>query len=236
MKKIIFLIIFFSFFLNNSFAYDLKKLNCNQEYLNKLELCRQSIIAWNYKSLDFICIQRPADMQLFQIILDDHFKKIDIKAKRTLNFLDRNKDYYFWNKENSPTFFDWINDIENDFWVYWKYYELYRKACFDEINRDFTACYREYQKKDDISSFTLMNSYNDICFWLAKTKLNIYKKVAFEILLLNKLDLRKDNRTWFMQDLRNSYSALARLFDINIWLIERIYARWPKKIKEAYTQ
>jgi hypothetical protein len=55
------------------------------------------------------------------------------------------------------------------------------------------------------------------------------------MLLLDKIALRKDNRTTFSQDLRKSYSNLARLFDININLLEKILFKWPLKIKEGFT-
>jgi hypothetical protein len=45
-------------------------------------------------------------MQLFQIVLDDHFKKIDKKMKKELEFLNENKDYYFRNNKDTPSFID----------------------------------------------------------------------------------------------------------------------------------
>ncbi len=237
MKKIFKFFLFLSIiFFTKTYAYDIDKLVCNNDYLRKLELCNQAIFAWSYKSLDFMCIQTKQELQLFQIVLDDHFKKIDKEIKEELNFLDTNKDYYFRDKEDTPSFLDWINDIEDNFWVYWKYYEKYRKACFNGINKDFAACVWEIPKKwsDAISFETMVHSYDDICFWLAKTKLEIYKNLAFELLILDKISLRKDNRIWFSQDLRKAYSSLARLMDININLLEKILFKWTIRIKQWY--
>jgi hypothetical protein len=69
---------------------------------------------------------------------------------------------------------------------------------------------------------------------LAMIKLNIYKKIAYNQLLLNKLQLRRDNRTIFMQATRKSYSYLLKLFDINISYLERIAFKWKIKIKNGY--
>jgi len=237
LKKTFSFLLLFLIFTNNSFALDIENTKCNSDYLRKLELCRQAIKSGSYKSLDFMCIQKNKEMQLFQIVLDDHFKKIDEKMKKELEFLDENKDYYFRNDKDSPSFIDWLNDIEKNFWVYWKFYNEYKKACFWIINNDFASCYRLMweTKTDEIALETLIYSYKDVCFWLAKTKLEIYSSVAFEMLLLDKIAIRKDNRTSFSQDLRKSYSNLARLFDININLLEKILFKWPLKIKEGFT-
>ncbi len=226
----IFFTIFFIFFVFN-FQTNAKVGKCNVEYIKKWEKCDREIKVGNYKSLDFVCINWGAWPQLFNIIMDSLFKEVDKKAKNSLYFLEENKDYYFkipksW--ERTKNFVDWIDDIEKDFWIYWKYYMMYKEICEKTLIEDFASC------KHKIETTELRKWYTQQCFNLAKTKLNIYKSVAYNTLILNRLQLRKDNRKIFMQKTRESYSYLLKLFDININYIERITFKWKVKIKNGY--
>ncbi len=227
----IFLIAIFLLFIFSINQVNAEVWKCKSEYIKKLKKCDREIRVWNYKSLDFICTQQKTWPQLFNIILDSLFKKVDIKAKNTLYFLENNKDYYFkipksW--EKTPNFMDWIDDIDKDFWEFWKYDTMYKKICEKTLIEDFASC------KDVLETSELRRWYTQKCMQLAKIKLNIYKSVAYNTLIMNKLQLRKDNRKNFMQATRQSYSNLLKLFDLNINYIERIAFKWKVKIKNGY--
>ena len=231
-KKIkkIFLTIFFLFFIFN-INTNAEVWKCNIEYIKKLRKCEREIRVWNYKSLDFICTQQNSWAQLFNIIMDDLFKVVDKQAKNSLYFLEKNKDYYFkipksW--EKTKNFMDWIDDIDKDFWEFWKYDMMYKTICKKTLIEDFASC------KDIAQISELRRWYNQKCMKLAKIKLNIYKSIAYNTLIMNKLQLRKDNRKTFMQTTRQSYSNLLKLFDTNINYIERIAFKWKVKIKNGY--
>lgn len=64
-----------------------------------------------------------------------------------------------------------------------------------------------------------------------KDKLRIYENVAINVLKLNKLSIRKDNKKTYQQENRWNYEKLIDLVNINIWYMERIWKKWPSKTK-----
>jgi hypothetical protein len=69
---------------------------------------------------------------------------------------------------------------------------------------------------------------------LAETKLNVYKQVAFDILILNKMYIRKDSMKKYVIEERKKYNILLDIMMVNIGYIERILSKWPSKIKNPY--
>lgn len=145
MKKIFLIFLIFSFFYKLHLQYD-----ATSSYLSKAEQCIKSQDK-NRSIEDFVCIQASNEDVLFQVILDEEFKKIDIfKMDEYLEALTNSKNQYAW-KWAKLTYFDWINaiwDKSREFkdlykgacnlsviesWkMYWKYliYFTWRKKCY----------------------------------------------------------------------------------------------------------
>ena len=54
------------------------------------------------------------------------------------------------------------------------------------------------------------------CKNLIQTKLEVNKQVAYDILKLNKLQVKKDEDKSFMQEQRTSYEKILDLFMVNL--------------------
>jgi hypothetical protein len=72
-----------------------------------------------------------------------------------------------------------------------------------------------------------------LCENLVATKLDIYKQVSFDVLKLNKSQIKNDTYKSVMQDQRGKYDRLIDLININLNFIERIWARVPYLVKDA---
>ncbi len=82
---------------------------------------------------------------------------------------------------------------------------------------------------NNISSF-----FNETtCTNLVQTKLEIYKEVSFQILKLNKNQIKKDTYKTVMQDQRGKYDRLIDMINVNLSFIEKIWARVPYLVKDA---
>jgi hypothetical protein len=66
---------------------------------------------------------------------------------------------------------------------------------------------------------------------LAQQKLDIYKKVSYDLLKLNKDSVRKDDRKKYVQKERTMYESIVDLFNVNIGYLERVWMKWPTKTK-----
>jgi hypothetical protein len=53
------------------------------------------------------------------------------------------------------------------------------------------------------------------------------------LLLLNKLQVSQDEKKEYVQKERKKYDWLLSKFRVNIWYVERIWAKWPSKIKNT---
>jgi hypothetical protein len=53
-------------------------------------------------------------------------------------------------------------------------------------------------------------------------------------LMLNKQQIKADDKKIYDQWQRKNYDKLLDLMMINIWYIERIWQKWPSKIQNAY--
>jgi hypothetical protein len=50
---------------------------------------------------------------------------------------------------------------------------------------------------------------------------------------LNKLQVSKDEKKLYVQEERMKYDTLLTKFMVNIGYVERIWAKWPSKIKNT---
>lgn len=224
---LIYLIFFWIFYWAKSFSG-----KCS--YASDINTCEKANDWWEPLAIEeFLCIQSESTEDIaYQIILDDKFSEIDEDIEEYLGLLEKNKSYFFW-KDSSSNFLEGINEIWENFWKFWYYWEQYKNLCSVWTN-DWS------ENKNSILSETLkcfwwwgwFNSskgffrYSE-CMWLAEEKLEIYEDVAFDILTLNKHYVRNDEKKLFIQDERDKYDKLIEIFMVNIWYIERIWKKWP---------
>lgn len=229
MYKYLIIIIFFLFV-----SYSYSNIWWIWIYTSKISTCIKENKSWSPLGIkSFLCIQTTSKEKIaFQIILDIKFKELDDEIEEYLKWLENNKDYYFW-KNSSSDFIEAINDIWNKFWKYWYYWSKYNEMCTLQ-NKDWTV------NDESILSEAILSLWWDIsfinskeffesskCMWLVELKLGLYEDVSYEILKLNKDQIRKDEKKLFIQDERKKNNMLSDLFSINIWYIEKIWRKWP---------
>lgn len=228
MKKIFLIFLIFSFFYKTSFAEW-----CNSSYLSKAEQCIKSQDK-NRSIEDFVCIQASNEDVLFQVILDEEFKKIDTKMDEYLEALTNSKNQYAW-KWAKLTYFDWINAI-------WdksrEFKDLYKDACKLSVIESWKCTeniwYTLPEEKSAISNYIAekcLKWSNWDWYKLIDVKMEIFNSVAFNIMQLNKAQVSKDQKKLYDQEQRTKYNKLLDIMMINVWYIERIWQKWPSKIK-----
>lgn len=186
---------------------------------------------------NFICLQDVPEARIFQIILDENFREIDDEMDIYFTSLTNSKNLYFW-KEATFSYFDWINHIwEKSNYFKTKYInscstiveEVWKCTINDtyllpseqpSVSNSFALDYLEWSKWD--------------CFKLVDVKIEIFNDVAFNILQLNKAQVSRDQKKLYDQEQRIKYNQIADLMMINLSYIERIWMKWPSKIKNAY--
>lgn len=250
MKKIFLIFSFFIFFWNfQVFAWK-ETPSCDKPNLSitsKIAMCNDAVkpyvknnIISKWSSIrsieDFVCLQDVPESRVFQIILDWEFTEIDCEVEEYYQNLANSKNLYFW-KWAKLTYFDWINAI----WEKSRYFnDLYSKACIDTVSKASTYVknwlYTLESQQPSISieeSKEYLKWWNWDCEKLTKVKIEIFNNISFNILQLNKSQVSKDQKKLFDQEQRTKYSKLSDIMMINLWYVERIWQKWPSKIKNA---
>lgn len=233
MKKVISFFILFSFVLN-TYAATGEIVADDCAYKSEFEQCMEANKNGEPRSIeDFVCVSSPNSVEIMsQIILDKQFKKYDKELDTYLTQLENNKTKYF-GKSASKTFLEAIDEIESKLWVYnddslWK---KYMDSCDVTSKNSVVAatieCFGWSVPADDVDNYFQEAD----CKKLALTKLEINKQVAYDILKLNKNQVKKDERKLYVQNERNKYDKLLELIMLNIWYMERIWKKWPSKTK-----
>jgi len=218
-KKLIFLILFWFnlCFLNTVFCVENK---C--EYTEKIDECKK---VWEKRSIQkFICIDDEKEKQIYQIILDDKISKIDEEVEEYLTDLEKNKDKYFW-PNLQKSYLEAIDEIESKFSLNWEYYYIYKNICWENIIWEVQKC--QWWKTSIKESTHFFQE--SLCLDLIKVKLSIYKEVAYDILLLNKVQVKKDSWKKYVQKERQKYDEILNKIMINLWYLERIMMKWKSK-------
>lgn len=222
MKK---LVIFFLIFL--SFSSLVNAVQCN--YQAEIDDCANAVKNGNALGIsNFVCINDTnAEKRAYQIVLDKKFKEVDDEARKYLDDLEKSKDNYFGeNKKEDIN--EWIDKIEKFFWEYWYLWIKYNTLCSWQILKETIDCLWWSTTIIEWKEF-LKNDWSD-CMWLVSTKLGIYKQVSYDILKLNKEQVRADARKTFVQKERTSYDLLSDLFSVNLWYLERLWMKTPTMI------
>ena len=190
---------------------------------------------------DFVCLADKWNPQYYtyQIILDKRFQEIDTQVEEYISNLEKNKWYYFWNQQQE-NFIDGVKNITNIFEKTGEFGKQYMQVC-SNMNKAVLDCQADESLKDiypnKTSSVEISNAFdyypeaNSDCVALSQQKLDIYKQVSFDILYLNKTAVSTDNLKLYQQEQRSKYDKLLSKFMINLGYVERIWAKWPAKIK-----
>lgn len=248
-KKII--IVTFSIFL----FWQVSAESC--KYESEIEMCTNAVNELKYSDWsftvpwesikdieDFICIQDTYEKRALQIIMDLNFKEIDTEMDEYLENLSTQKDKFFA-QDSEYSYYDWINEI----WEKSEYFSSkYSEACSTTYTEALSCSVNESSESSsgETSGWSMSHeslidyiwsNTNDstwACYWLIVYKIDIFNKVAWNILLLNKQQVLRDEKKLYEQESRTKYDNLLDIMMINIWYMERIWQKWPSKIENAY--
>ena len=200
------------------------------EYKSQIDQCNFANKKWNTKNIeDFVCITWNYEQIAYQVVLDLEFKKIDEQMDKFIEDLEINKNVYFW-KDKQKTYIDWIEDIHTQ-------NELFKKEYFNICNNIIK--WKVIQCMDD-EKISITNSKEYFleewtsCRMLLDKKLEIFDDVAFAVLMLNKEQIKADEKKIYDQWQRRNYDRLLDVMMINIWYLERIWQKWPSKLASPY--
>lgn len=223
MKKILFFILFISFWISSVFSATWNLKDQVQECVNTV----------NKRAIeDFLCVGWWEQFVAYQILLDKRFKEIDTEIEVYIWELEKNKSFYFW-IDKSETYLDAVQQIINKYgptWDFWKKYALVCSWLANEVIAEFGTL------ENSNAAIMLVNpgvNSKNPCEQLADQKLAIYKQVSYDVLLLNKLQISQDEKKLYVQEQRSKYDSLLSKFSINLGYVERIWAKWPSKIRNT---
>lgn len=183
---------------------------------------------------DFVCLASSNYFEIMaQIILDKEFKKIDKEVDTYFKNLEDNKSYYFW-KDSKEPFTNAIDIIESKFDIYGEFGLKYLWVCSgpseEGVLQQTISCFGGSIPADEATKYFLSQTS---CKNLILTKLEINKQVAYDVLKLNKHQVKKDEDKLHMQKERNKYDKLLEIIMVNVGYLERIWKKWPSKTKSA---
>lgn len=217
MRKILFFIIL----SNICFAWVSANLNSQAE---------KCVNETNKREIqDFLCIAWSKERVAYQILLDERFNEIDEKIEEHIWKLEEQKWFYFW-KNKSENYIDAVQNILNIYNTDWEFGKLYYSVCSWLSKEVIKELWDAVQIKNAAEFYSVEST---TCTQLADQKLAIYKQVSYDILLLNKLQVSKDEKKTYVQQERTKYDGLLSKFMVNIWYVERIWAKWPSKTKNT---
>lgn len=198
------------------------------EYQWKIEQCVAANDSWTTRSIEnFVCIIGTHEEITYQIVLDSLFKDLDEEMDKYIEDLEISKDRYFW-KSRQKNFIDWLNDID----LKKKYfYKEYSGICWAKIIEEVVSCYDDEKTSNRNAKKYFQESD---CMLLVDKKLEIFDEITFSILMLNKQQIKADDKKIYDQWQRSNYDKLLDIMMINLWYAERIWQKWPSKIQNAY--
>jgi len=190
-------------------------------YQGEIDACKAANLTWNVNSIeDYVCIMWTDEEVAFQVTLDMDFKDLDDEMDSYIEELEDNKNKYF-GIEREKNFIDWINDIqEKSAYFYWEY----KAICWIEIIKKVRECIPE-QKTSIRNSKKFFDEYD--CMTLVEQKMDIFDDITFSILMLNKKQVKTDEKKKYDQLENDNYNKLIEILRINIWYIERIWSKIP---------
>ncbi len=214
---------------------------CN--YQSEIDECVEANeFAWARDITDYICVDTdPANVEkiAYQIIFDLKLKEIDGDAENFLKNLEKSIQYYYWPNKNG-SFLDWINYINEVFSHKWLLWKKYNNFCDPKDETSVVANYMDCIPWDEASKNTSVQEaysyfWKSNCEQLVDTKLYIYKKVAYNLLQVNKLDFLKEFRIKQTKATREKYDEIIWNMYVNLDNIMRINKQRDKVTKQCQT-
>lgn len=215
-----------SFFLFHTLAH------ANQcEYQSEIDRCVQENKNGSPRAInDFVCItSENREEIIYQVVLDKEFKKIDDEIEKYLDNLESDKSRYF-GSEKRGNYVEAVNQVTRLLGVNGVYFDRYKDVCSIDVVKKVQSC-----QNWAISVFRAQQSFTESeCGILVNTKLDLYRQAAFDILVLNKIQVREDAMKNYSIDERKKYDGLLDIMMINLSYIQRILHKWTAKIKDTY--
>jgi len=223
-KKFLYIILFLFFLFWFTRIYASSGDTC--KYIEKIKTCSKNQtnpLVIN----DFVCVEWLPEKVTTQIILDDKFKEIDKKIEDYLDELLKSKDMCFW-PDKKKDYTTCIDDIEKslDTWG-----GNYNNICDNDVLKESMACTWEGINIKIASEYIKWNNWK--CKSLAKTKMIVYKNIAYNILKENKYQVQIDQNKKFIQQQRTKYDNLINLINLNLSFLQRMIAKWPNKTQNC---
>lgn len=213
------------FLLNISYS---DENTCN--YTSEITSCLDANKAGNTRSIEeFVCIEWSREEIIYQIILDEQFSEIDDEVDWYLTNLEKQKNKYFW-PDAISNYIEAVDEIESKFSIWGEYWKKYNDICWVELIKEVQSC------QDWTTSTINAKDYfkNTDCMNFVKLKLHIYRQVSYDILMLNKLNVRQDSAKEHLQEERIKYDEILNNMMINSWYMERISKKWPSKLQNTH--
>ena len=206
------------------------------KYKSEIDQCKSvNNENWGARGIkEFMCIDWSREEVAYQVVMDKLETKLDEKIEEFLDNLEQSKDYYFWPKKKE-NYLSWVDYIEKNLWTLWYFEWEYQKLCNTKVYEETLPCLAQNPKK---ASWQVKNANNFLWNWDCeshyKTKLAIYRQVAYETLKDNKKKIDKDLHKEFTQKQRKKYDELLDALMINLAYLERIWKGWTSKTKNVY--
>ncbi|MDP2090108.1 MAG: hypothetical protein Q8K30_00795 [Candidatus Gracilibacteria bacterium] len=198
------------------------------KYQGQIEQCVSANDNGTTRSIeDFVCIVGTNEEITYQIVLDTLFKNLDDQMDKYIEDLEKEKNRYF-GRTRKKTFIDGLNEID----LQKKYfYKEYSSICGATIMEEVVSCYPD--KKTSTQNSKKYFQESD-CMLLVDKKLEIFDEITFSIMMLNKQQIKADDKKMYDQGQRTNYDNLLDIMMINLGYAERIWQKWPSKIQNAY--
>ena len=194
------------------------------KYKSKIDKCVSANSDASQKNTcDFVCPSTKVYEQIaFQVALDMEFKTLDVEMEKYIEDLEKYKSIYFWvNKQKN-----YINGI-NDIHTKKTYFHLeYLDICNNVLKQEVIKCTDDEKISIPNAKEFFINKGSN-CRTLIDKKLEIFQDITFNILMLNKQQIKLDEKKLYDQWERRAYNKLLDLMMINLWYLERIWQKIP---------
>lgn len=208
------------------------------EYRWDIDRCYQANGNGSQRSIEDFSCPTSSDIETiaYQVILDKKFQEVDKKVEAYLDKIETDKDTFFW-KSKQGNSLDGVNEVTAVLGKNGDFYKEYMGLCWIDLSYDTPTILYETLICLEKTTITWAQWYlwqsKGNCAKLVEIKTKINTQVAYNVLSLNKAQIKKDEKKIYMQASRTKYNDLLDIMNINIGYIERIWMKLPKKLKKA---
>lgn len=234
-KKTLFICVFFTQLLFIDWVFSDENI-CPQSW--KIQQCIDANKQWKNREIEeFVCINsRNTEQIAYQIVLDDKFKEIDQELELYLENLEADKSRFFW-KNAKGNLEDAINEVNTYLWDRWYFWKQFAWICGQNKTYNWETAIEGtlscLWKSSIPEGSKYLFWYDSECLALVRTKMHIAESVWYNILALNKAQIRRDESKLYMQAQRTQYNHLLDIMNINLWYLERMWMKLPKKLRNV---